>query len=735
MRWSKWLPLATSTVVVAAILLAAQTSPADIAKYLAYGAFAVTLPGTLVYRALRRTPHTLVEDIAMGAALGLVLELAGWAVFSLLDLRAVIWLWPLLVIVPFAAVPGLRRHWIVRDYASTAPPGWSWTLAAIVVFFAAYLFAVFYAENPIIPDTESTRQFLDLPYQLSLAGEATHRLPPDVPQVAGEPLNYHWFAFVHLAMTGMVGHIDLPVVTMRLMVLGICALTAILTAVVGWRLSGRRWVGIAAAAMFFVIGEFDFAAAGWPPFGSQATFVVWPSLSMTYSWALLVACIGVAGGILIRRADGKGAYVLLALFALASSAAKGSSLPVVAAALAFAGVAVLVTTRRIPWAIVTSGAIVVGAQLVAMAVIFKFQRYGVRVEPFSELRPFWTENLGDRGTVKQAAVVTAVWVAFLLHLQLRAAGIIAVLWLRRLRLDPVQWFLLGGALAGPAIHVMLRGYASTWFTRAGFPFSVILSAWGYALLYERSKVDSKGRVVLGAGAAAFAVALTAISLAFGYTTYPSGHSYSQMLPILQLAAALVAFGVVAAGAWWVLRGRIPALRGRGWLVVLTAVLLAGAPGLFLDAKASWGVQGGPYGAWTAVPASQVQAARWVRGNTAPTDVIATNSHCANSARECESAESFWVSAYTERSTLLEGWSFAPRWQAGPTPGFWDQTLYQLNEDAFYAPTAEKLRLLHDRYRVRYLIAVRTVAPESEQLAGLAERRFDNGRVAVYELAG
>jgi len=41
-------------------------------------AIGVVVPGTLVYRALRGPVHTLVEDIAMGAAVGLVLELAAW---------------------------------------------------------------------------------------------------------------------------------------------------------------------------------------------------------------------------------------------------------------------------------------------------------------------------------------------------------------------------------------------------------------------------------------------------------------------------------------------------------------------------------------------------------------------------------------------------------------------------------------------------------------------------------
>jgi hypothetical protein len=35
--------------------------------------------------------------------------------------------------------------------------------------------------------------------------------------------------------------------------------------------------------------------------------------------------------------------------------------------------------------------------------------------------------------------------------------------------------------------------------------------------------------------------------------------------------------------------------------------------------------------------------------------------------------------------------------------------------------------------VRWLVVDRAVAPESPSLAGLASLRFDNGRLAVYEL--
>jgi len=736
--WRRWLPLATAVAVAAAVLLASGTSPLDILRYAAYATLAVVLPGTLVFRALRRHPHTLVEDLAFGAAIGLVLELAGWALLSALDLRGVMWLWPALVYVPFLAVPQLRRHWWVRAYPARPSQAWSWTVAGAVSAFSLYLYGVFFSPNPILPDREDSTQFLDLPYQLSLAAEAKRNFPLDLPQVAGEPLHYHWFAFVHVAMGSLVGGIDLPVLTMRLMVLAVCALTTVLLAVVAWRVTGWALAGAVAAVLFAVIGEFDFVAAPWPPFGTQVTFVIWPSLSMTYSWALLVALIGAIAD-RIPRADGDsripafgpGAWVMVALLALASSAAKASSLPVALGGLALAGAAVLVLRRRISWPIVALGAVVAAAQLFALAAVFAFKRYGLTTSPFANISGYWYG--AGKNSLTQFLIIVAVFAAFLLRLQLRAAGILPLVWFRRGRLTPVQWFLLGGAVAGPAFFLLFTGYAATWFTRAGFPFSLVLSGWGYAMVVDRANLSRRGRALLAAFGAAFALVLTAIAWRWAPSSYPVRSSYGALLPTLLLAATLAAVAVVAGVAWRLAQRRWPALRGRGGAVLLTGVLLAGAPGLALDVRMSWGVPGGPYEEKVPVSAAQVEAARWVRDHSDPTDIVATNHHCTMPVYECDNYRTFWLSAYSERAVLVEGWSFAPRLQPNIWAPFWDQALLDLNERAFYEPTQAVLEELAREHGVRYLVAVRAVRPESPDLAALATLVYDNEKVAVYEI--
>ena len=736
----RWLPAAAGLGYVLWTLLAADTAPADLVRYAGYAVLAVLLPGTLLWRALRRAPHTLVEDLSMGAAVGLVLEIAGWAVFSALDLRGWLWLWPLAVLLPFAVVPGLRRHWWVRGYRPV-PIGWSWTVAGVVGFFTWYLAGVFLERNPVLPTSEGTRQYIDLAYQLSVAGEAKYHLPLGVPQVAGEPLYYHWFAYTHLASTSLIGGIDLPVVALRLAVPALCALTIVLTAVAGWRLSGRPYVGAIAAVLFFAIGEVNFTDPVTVPFGTQVMFVIWHGVSMIYSWVLLVALIPVLADRIGRvtgtgvPAIGPGAWPLAALLLFASSGAKASSVPVVAAALALTAVVLLVVRRRIPWPVIAAGALAGLAQVFATAVLFAFQTYGVRLGPLQGLAVFWAGE-SSRSTAGQAGVVLAVGAAFLINMQLRLAGILPLLWLSRGRLEPVQWFLLAGTVAGPGLYLLFSQPAggNQYFTRAGFTFGVLLSAWGYVMLLDRARLDRWGALALAAGTAVVVAVL--VRLQIGYAEVPTaGPPYQPVVPILTWSAGLLAAGLVGMLAWFALRPWVPALRGRGVLVATTLVLVAGAPGLVMDvAKSERNPNGGAY-ALVPMPASRIEAARWVRDHSDPADVLATNAHClvVTASGFCD-ARTFWLSAYAERRVLVEGWGFAPRVATlGAYTPFWDPERLRRNDEAFRAPTAAGLAELRQRDGVRWLVVDRRVGRESAALAGLARLRFDNGRLAVYEI--
>jgi hypothetical protein len=130
----------------------------------------------------------------------------------------------------------------------------------------------------------------------------------------------------------------------------------------------------------------------------------------------------------------------------------------------------------------------------------------------------------------------------------------------------------------------------------------------------------------------------------------------------------------------------------------------------------------------------VDAARYVMQHSAPTDVVATNVHCLQMYGDICDPRSFWLSAYSERSVLVEGWGFAPRQSLGdPFAPFWDQARLKLNDEAFSAPSVGVLAQLRDQYDVRWLVVDREVSVESPELANLATKVYDNGRMAVYHV--
>ncbi len=757
----RWAPLAMTVAVVTALQLRSGTPVTDLARFFEYAVGAVLLPGILVFRSLRRTPHTLVEDLAFGAAVGLCLEVGAWSAYSALDLRGWLWTWPAAIVAAFLLVPQLRRHWWVRGY-TPVPPGWAWTVAAVVSSFTAYLSVVFIDRNPILPGSEFTRQYLDLPYQLSLAGEATHRFPPALPQVAGEALPYHWFGYAHMAATSMIAHIDLPVVALRLAIPALCAAAIVLTGVVGWRISGRPAVGAVAAVLFFAIGEVNFTHPVTMPFGTQVTFVIWHGMSMIYSWVLLIAVIAPLAEIVRgRQATGRrvtgpppagasnpiaphhvtprpvpelgsGAWGLVALLLLASSGAKASSLPVIAVALALTAIVLLVARRRIPWPVVGAGLLTGAAQLFATAVLYRFQTYGVGVGLFSGLSPFWSDAGSD---LPHWLVVAGVWIAFGVNMFSRAAGIVALLWVRRGRLDPAQWFLLAGGLGGPGLYLVLSQPSSgnQYFVRAGFTFAVLLSAWGYVVVLDRARIHQRGRQALGVGAGLLASSLTVTQLGLAGPGPVGGSAIAPLAPLLTWVGFLAVLLGVGAVLWRTTAARVPAMRGRGGLVALTAILVVGAPGLVMDGyKSAKSPNGGAY-ATIALPASRVEVARWVRDHSQPTDVVATNVHCLGKGDTgwCDS-RSFWLSAYAERSVYVEGWAFAPRIAGQGLVAFWDAERLAKNDGAIYAPTSAGLADLWNQ-GVRWLVIDRATGREAAELASLARLRHEVGNLVVYEL--
>jgi hypothetical protein len=328
-------------------------------------------------------------------------------------------------------------------------------------------------------------------------------------------------------------------------------------------------------------------------------------------------------------------------------------------------------------------------------------------------------------------------------MELRQAGIIPLLWYRlhprhrptRPAEHGVEALLVGGALAGIGAYLFVDQLADgqQYFARAGFAFGVLASAWGYAEVFERAGLSRAGKIRLGAFAVAVAAVAIAAQLLWAHWPVSYGHRYDAIMPLVKWAL-LIAVAMAVGGALWRLFGR----PGAGGVVLLTAILVVGAPGLVMDAvKSVRSPNGGAYYN-VAMPRSRILAARWVRDHSSPGDVLATNVHCQPvtyfQPGVCD-ARSFWLSAYSERRVLIEGWLFAPR-VAGVQGPFWDQELFALNEAAIADPTPQRLAELHDRYGVRWLVVEEGrdgQAEPSPRLADLATQRHREGSITVYEI--
>lgn len=734
-----WLPAAVVAAAAVIAWLATDTAEADIIRYGLYAGYAVVAPGTLVYRALRRTPFTLVEDLAYGAAVGLVLEIGAWTLWSALGLGGWLWTWPLVVLGTFAAVPRLRRHWWVRGY-TRVPAAFAWSVAGVGVFFLGYLYVVFLNVNPIVPTTNDQLAYVDLPFQLSLAAEAKHHFPMHVPQVAEEPLHYHWFGFAHMGAASLISGVDLPVVFYRLDVPLICLASIVALAVTGWRASGRAAVGAIATALTYVVGELNFNnPEGWP-FGTIATFIVWSSMSMNYSWLLLIVLIGVLTSVVAGDGHavpsmGRGALGLTALLALGSSGAKSSSLPVALGALGAVAVVGWLRRRRVERMLLAAIAIVLGAEAFGHVFIYVFGTHGTMIKPFFGWRRFYP---ADGGLPAMAAIA----VAYVGNMMLRLAGVPVLAALRRRRLGEVEVLLLGGLAAGLGAYLVLGhlGDANQYFYRDGWMFGIIASAWGVVLLADRSELTPAFRRGLAVGGTVFALALVLAQLRYAGPTLWQ-QPMDPLLPVLRWLGVLAGLAGLLALWWHVARSLQPSLRGRGGLVLLTGVLLAGAPGLVMDAAGAHAHPNGGGYVGVQLPAYRTDAARWLRDHSSPDDVVATDAHCLYITAQgyCDS-RSFWLSAYSERRVLVEGWLFAPRAAeliaktgAGVYLPFWDQSLLDLNDEAFTTPTPEVLAQLRDEHHVRWLVLDRAWHDEPAELTELADRRYDNGAIVIYQL--
>jgi hypothetical protein len=563
------------------------------------------------------------------------------------------------------------------------------------------------------------RWYVDMPYHLALVGELSHRWPPHYPQVAGEPLSYHYLSHAWMAHLQAVSGVSADVVLMRAVPALMAVAVPVAIAAAGLRLTGLPAAGPVAVAVACWVGWMDV----WG--GSQRQPVLVYSPSLGFAVLLVMALLTLI--VLRWRGDAaRGSLALTVTLALVAGGAKATVLPlVVVGALAAAGVALL---RRDPtYRRCLVDAAVTAVALGALMRLVLGSGGGLVVRPLDALAREWMGKALGPDAAPGALGLTGVTLVLVVAVLLPLAGGLAVLADPHLRWDPAVWMLLGvTAAANGALLVFghLSG-SQFYFPRTAAGATGVLVAWG--LLHVTRGIGRVVPVALLAGAAGLGLA--------GLLAPADRGSVVAGVAVLVLLVAPVALVTVAVS-------RSTRRPRAGVAVALVALPVLGLPvTLAAVDPVPPPREVGPRSAY-AFTADQRRAARFIRDHSDPDDVVTSNRHCVRPRmRVCESRR-FWVAAYTERRVLVEGWQYTARANATEvrtsayaprTSPFWEPALLALNDGFYSRPTAAAARRLHE-LGVRWLFVDRTVQPVVD-LSPYAERRLRTRHAEVWQLRG
>ena len=757
------LPWLLALGVAITVLLQSGTPALDIARYGAYWCFGLTLPGLLVVRATIGTRGNWPEDIALGAVTGLALELACFVLWSVLGFQRLLWLWPLLVVGIFAAVPSLRQHWRIHS-PRPLPRLWSWTVA-----FAIGICTVVIRQPGLTAPLPPAGGYYypDTMWHLSIVEELTRSFPPQIPQVSGEFLRYHWFSHVHLAAAQLVSGAPATTVVLRLWILPLVAVTALIGARLAMELSGTWWSGPVAAWTLLV-----FTGTGLLPVAGETGVILPQSPSQVFVLPLVLG----AALLIVRALRGirlGAGWVLLVLLLIAAAGAKPTAMPLVLAGTCLAGL-VLVIQRRRQWlaalSVVGAVAVILPVSLVAVAgsdsrsplMLFNFVEWnplyhsltGATFHPaFGPILPSGLQDLSGRS-------LTILVILMLVPVVANLGRLVPFAWLgtRALRGDPAAWFMAGVVIAGWGVYFVLShpAYSQAYFLRLANPVASVFGAW--ALVSVVPATTRPGRRLAAVLAGGTLIGFVVVGLARLVTPTLSGRTkdlgaveVSFLVPLAVLGLA-VGVGILT---WVLARRRLPSLRGWGSALALAALIL-GAPAqgainpmpdprnLTAKVVTREPAKGAPatgalVKAKLAIPPPGVispDAARsmaWVSRNTPQDAVLATNRHCISGPERpwCQST-AFWVSGLGGRSTVIEGWGYTQMAKTANHPTPFPGRL-AVNDAVFTRPSASTMNRLRKDYGVSWLVADSSSGPVSAELGRFADKRFSSGPITVYKL--
>ena len=725
----------------------------DIGLYAVRIIVAVLLPGVLLSRLIRSGRRTGIDDLAVGFAVGTLVQIPVWWLFLRLGLSY--WILPIVVVLVVIAWPAARRRVLSVDLDST-PLAWSASVAAICLVALGWLRGDFLRWSPPEPGTVHT-YYSDLTFHLSLAADAKHAMPPTLPQVAGESLYYHWLAHADMGLASRMTGIELSTILFQLWLPVMLLAGVVVVAACGSRISGHLWAGPLAALLIYGAGEIVMGTWTSRPFSPMTQFYSWASPTQTAATVFAIPAAGVIIDYLRRQVGSARQLWLLGIpLFLALALAKSSELPVFMGGAGFVlVVALLRRDRPLAGRALVTGLTLTGSLILSVITVYGRQSGGLSLSPLIAMRQrtdsytsIQMEAFPTTATVIATVIVTGIWAVTVLG---RVWGILLIV-PRWRSADPGQILLAGALVTGVGAYLMLGhpGGSQIYFLISSFALGALASAWAICERAPRLQL----RPFMVTGGLTIAGGLAAYASADLFADGPPADGFFRQVLFLALPVIIVLTTAFLLSMLVAVAHRRGHIRQVSVVTVVTASIIAGGiastmqytfsslPGTSV-AKLRASDDSGDAG----VTGKDVTAARWIRDHTDVDTIVTTNRHCLTGHVFPGIGEepacgpfSFWVSAWTERRVLVEGWGFgsptlAAQLKNGRPLGsqpFWDKPLLAANDGFFENPSAEGAAILCKR-GATYALLDRRYQPNLPSLEPVAQQVFANSDAEVYRL--
>lgn len=740
---SSW-PAALATLAVVTLVLSGTgIPPTDVLAYLAYLATAVSLPGVVAWQlllsGLRRDGDegpTWFEDLTLGTIFGFGVQLPFFLLGVVLGAPWLIWVPPVLAVVAVAAPFG--RRVVVRRRGRLDPRA-AWALAGVITVGMLALARHIFPRRPLsLPVRVSGN--IDETFHQALVADVANRFPPEIPFLLGTRLDYHWFVHAQIAATKWVTGMDTVVLLRQGMLTVTLVLGVLGLAAVALRLSGRPVAAVIAPALL-VAGVFHLHGPDYNMGKFLEPYVMaWRFASPSQSYGVMISMPALMLMLEVLRPGRRpspATWVTLTLALVLLAGAKATFLPIFLCGAVGAWIVGLAVTRRVDRKLTGLVVLVLGVFVFTQLVLFGGQTGAMSFAPLRTPERFMVSGGVEAGTVALVLMTAATLVSWLLY----GVGVFGLV-RGRLVLDPRTVWLVGAAAAGIAVPFVLHrsGGSQLWFSRSAAELVVLASAWGMAVLLPRPL--KAGRALLFAGsalAAGLLAALASVALARWSAT-------PNQLSLTTLAATILAPVALAAviGLVWLV---VPKVRRHGATtaaVLLSLLLGLGLGNVYLLVHAQLTEPLGPAKPGRPLFAKgSIEAARYIRDNSDVYDVVATNIHCAQpDKRRCDN-RSFWVSGYTERRVVVQGWGYTAGLNMTAVPGVANKALpipdterLEINDAAFLQPSEETVERLVEEYGADWFFVNKKHPADLDGLADLPtvlEKRFENDNYVVYEV--